>query len=135
MSRVLALYSNPKAKVTLDILWEAAKTIVEIDSELSSLTIYSLIFQFLEYKGNPSDTTTLSSEATIKQYPGDINQALIELGSTVCKVRDPACGSCPLKTWCSAYNTVHTVGKQTVRNPPLFQGAVVLTRVDSFIRH
>ncbi|KAN0081181.1 DNA glycosylase [Tylopilus felleus] len=35
--------------------------------------------------------------------PGDINQALIELGSTVCKVRGPACGDCPLRPWCRAY--------------------------------
>ncbi|KAI0938582.1 hypothetical protein AcV5_000224 [Taiwanofungus camphoratus] len=35
--------------------------------------------------------------------PGDLNQALIELGATVCKVRDPTCGSCPLRTWCRAY--------------------------------
>lgn len=34
--------------------------------------------------------------------PGDLNQALIELGSTVCKVRDPSCGSCPLQPWCQA---------------------------------
>ena len=37
------------------------------------------------------------------QYAGDVNQALIELGSTVCKVREPICESCPLRTWCSAY--------------------------------
>ena len=36
-------------------------------------------------------------------HPGDINQALIELGSTVCKVREPACGDCPLRPWCRAY--------------------------------
>ncbi|KIJ65864.1 hypothetical protein HYDPIDRAFT_87439 [Hydnomerulius pinastri MD-312] len=35
--------------------------------------------------------------------PGDINQALIELGSTVCKVRDPACSDCALQPWCRAY--------------------------------
>ncbi|EMD34775.1 hypothetical protein CERSUDRAFT_125329 [Gelatoporia subvermispora B] len=35
--------------------------------------------------------------------PGDLNQALIELGATVCKVRDPACGACPLQRWCRAY--------------------------------
>ncbi|KAJ7637148.1 hypothetical protein FB45DRAFT_1001978 [Roridomyces roridus] len=37
------------------------------------------------------------------EYPGDINQALIELGSTVCKVRDPNCEGCPLQSHCSAY--------------------------------
>ena len=35
--------------------------------------------------------------------PGDVNQALIELGSTVCKVRDPACSACSLQQWCAAY--------------------------------
>lgn len=35
--------------------------------------------------------------------PGDINQALIELGSTVCKVREPLCQQCPLRPWCKAY--------------------------------
>ena len=35
--------------------------------------------------------------------PGDLNQALIELGSTVCKVRDPSCDSCPLQRWCAAH--------------------------------
>jgi A/G-specific adenine glycosylase len=33
---------------------------------------------------------------------GDVNQALIELGSTVCKPRDPDCSSCPLRLWCRA---------------------------------
>ncbi|KAI0249749.1 DNA glycosylase [Lactifluus subvellereus] len=34
---------------------------------------------------------------------GDVNQALIELGSTVCKPRDPDCNKCPLRQWCHAY--------------------------------
>jgi A/G-specific adenine glycosylase len=36
-------------------------------------------------------------------HPGDINQALIELGSTVCKAREPDCETCPLRAWCQAY--------------------------------
>jgi A/G-specific adenine glycosylase len=36
-------------------------------------------------------------------FPGDVNQALIELGSTVCRPRDPTCISCPLKNGCVAY--------------------------------
>ncbi|KZT70461.1 DNA glycosylase [Daedalea quercina L-15889] len=35
--------------------------------------------------------------------PGDLNQALIELGATVCKVRDPQCSACPVQPWCHAY--------------------------------
>ncbi|KZT41603.1 DNA glycosylase [Sistotremastrum suecicum HHB10207 ss-3] len=36
-------------------------------------------------------------------FPGDVNQALIELGSTVCRVKNPICDSCPLRDGCCAY--------------------------------
>ncbi|KNE99885.1 hypothetical protein PSTG_06974 [Puccinia striiformis f. sp. tritici PST-78] len=35
--------------------------------------------------------------------PGDFNQALMELGATVCKPREANCPSCPLSEWCRAY--------------------------------
>ncbi|EKM57038.1 uncharacterized protein PHACADRAFT_92514 [Phanerochaete carnosa HHB-10118-sp] len=45
------------------------------------------------------------------ERPGDVNQALIELGATVCKVRDPSCDSCPLQAWCRAYRHEHSSSK------------------------
>jgi A/G-specific adenine glycosylase len=35
--------------------------------------------------------------------PGDWNQALMELGQTVCVPRRPACGTCPLRRHCQAF--------------------------------
>ncbi|KAG0147977.1 hypothetical protein CROQUDRAFT_655578 [Cronartium quercuum f. sp. fusiforme G11] len=35
--------------------------------------------------------------------PGDFNQALMELGATICKPRKSKCGECPLTQWCKAY--------------------------------
>ena len=35
--------------------------------------------------------------------PGDSNQALMELGATVCRPRRPRCGECPLSASCQAY--------------------------------
>jgi A/G-specific adenine glycosylase len=35
--------------------------------------------------------------------PGDYNQALMELGRTVCKPRSPLCANCPIQTYCEAY--------------------------------
>jgi len=35
--------------------------------------------------------------------PGDFNQALMELGATLCKPREANCVSCPLSQWCRAY--------------------------------
>ncbi len=37
-----------------------------------------------------------------EKNPGDFNQALMELGATVCLPRQPACGSCPLTGGCVA---------------------------------
>jgi A/G-specific adenine glycosylase len=34
--------------------------------------------------------------------PGDFNQAMMELGATVCLPRAPACGSCPVAKLCAA---------------------------------
>jgi A/G-specific adenine glycosylase len=34
--------------------------------------------------------------------PGDFNQAMMELGQTVCLPRSPRCPACPLRKWCLA---------------------------------
>jgi len=34
--------------------------------------------------------------------PGDLNQALMELGATVCRPRNPDCGACPVSAPCAA---------------------------------
>ncbi|KIM42337.1 hypothetical protein M413DRAFT_444760 [Hebeloma cylindrosporum] len=88
LSRFLALHAPPKAKSTLDVLWAGARTMVEIDNVPN---------------GAQAGVESLDSGPQSPQYAGDINQALIELGSTVCKVREPNCDSCPLQLWCSAY--------------------------------
>lgn len=50
---------------------------------------------------------------------GDVNQALIELGSTVCKPRDPDCNKCPLRQWCRAYQiSEKNVIMISLREPP-----------------
>ncbi|WAQ87247.1 hypothetical protein PtA15_8A150 [Puccinia triticina] len=44
-----------------------------------------------------------AAELVPQHRPGDFNQALMELGATVCKPREAACPSCPLSKWCRAY--------------------------------
>ena len=34
---------------------------------------------------------------------GDFAQAMMDLGATICTPRNPACGLCPVRTWCQAY--------------------------------
>jgi A/G-specific adenine glycosylase len=36
-------------------------------------------------------------------HPGDFNQALMELGQTICLPRSPRCSLCPVRRWCRAH--------------------------------
>jgi len=37
-----------------------------------------------------------------RRRPGDFNQALMDLGATVCTPRSPECAACPVARWCLA---------------------------------
>jgi A/G-specific adenine glycosylase len=43
------------------------------------------------------------------QRPGDFNQAMMELGATVCIPRGPSCNSCPIFDLCTAQGTMKSV--------------------------
>ncbi len=45
---------------------------------------------------------SLAGALVPRQRPGDFNQALMELGATVCTPRRPACALCPLRRSCAA---------------------------------
>ena len=61
-----------------------------------------------------NDTSDIASTRTRERFravvqtwldrrrPGAFNQALMELGATVCLSRNPRCGECPLAPWCQA---------------------------------
>ncbi len=48
--------------------------------------------------------------------PGDFNEALMELGATVCTPRAPGCGGCPVLGWCGARGA-GTVDERPARRP------------------
>ena len=37
-----------------------------------------------------------------RKHPGEFNQALMELGATVCVPKQPLCGDCPIRPHCQA---------------------------------
>ncbi|MDZ7373816.1 MAG: A/G-specific adenine glycosylase [candidate division KSB1 bacterium] len=39
------------------------------------------------------------------EEPGDFNQALMELGATICLSRNPRCEACPLISWCQGHKS------------------------------
>ncbi len=72
-----------------------------------------------------------------QERPGDWNQALMELGATVCTPRAPTCGRCPVADWCAA----HHAGTEAERPAPrarrvprtLLLAAVVVVRGGSVL--
>ncbi|MEZ4417980.1 MAG: A/G-specific adenine glycosylase [Gemmatimonadota bacterium] len=55
-----------------------------------------------------------------RRRPGDFNQALMELGATVCTPRAPSCDACPLAFRCAALER----GTVALRPPPRKRGPV-----------
>jgi A/G-specific adenine glycosylase len=53
---------------------------------------------------DPPETAlwTLAEALVPGERPGDLNQAVMELGATVCTPRSPRCGACPVAEWCAA---------------------------------
>jgi A/G-specific adenine glycosylase len=46
---------------------------------------------------------TLTAQTALnKKEPGDHNQAMMELGATICLKKNPACDHCPVKKFCAA---------------------------------
>ena len=50
--------------------------------------------------------TTIANELLDQRRPGDFNQAIMELGATICLPRLPGCKGCPLAGHCAAYQQV-----------------------------
>ena len=62
---------------------------------------------------SPGELEELASAALDPGRPGDFNQALMELGATICTPRSPACGACPVEEDCLA------LGAGTVAERPV----------------
>ena len=66
--------------------------------------VFSRLFAMRGRENAASERTHWSIAETLVRgaTPGDLNQALMELGATVCTPRAPRCDNCPVKTWCGA---------------------------------
>lgn len=50
--------------------------------------------------------------------PGDFNQAMMELGATICTPRRPKCMLCPVSEYCEAYQKLDNPARLPVKPPP-----------------
>jgi A/G-specific adenine glycosylase len=56
-----------------------------------------------DQKPTDADLWRLAESLVPGDRPGDLNQAVMELGATVCTPRSPRCAACPVQGWCAAY--------------------------------
>lgn len=65
--------------------------------------------------------------------PGDWNQALMELGATVCSPRGPACDGCPVRSFCvaRARGLVDELPRSSSKRPPREVRRVALVLVSA----
>ncbi len=92
LSRQLGLYANAKDKKTSDFLWKVADRCVK------------------HVAGYP--------EMMKSKVPGQWNQALMELGSTICTPR-PKCDTCPIQKTCRAYAEGEVLAKRDKKSSGL----------------
>jgi A/G-specific adenine glycosylase len=50
----------------------------------------------------------LAQDTLDRRHPGEFNQAMMELGATVCLPRNPRCAQCPVRTLCGAHASGRT---------------------------
>jgi A/G-specific adenine glycosylase len=67
-------------------------------------------------QAHPTDSWLNATAAALvdNARPGDWNQALMDLGATVCAPKAARCQSCPLRPWCRAY-AADTVAERPAR--------------------
>ena len=56
-----------------------------------------------EEEKEEEDDDEKKEDAKSKNRPGDFNQAMMELGATVCKPKNPSCNACPISAFCEGY--------------------------------
>ncbi len=100
--------------------------------------------RWFELDINPADpqfkTTcwSLAEQLVPKQHPGDFNQALMELGATVCTAtKSPACDDCPIRGLCRAQkaNRQHELPRKRTRKAPaiVHHHVCVIQRRDTYL--
>jgi A/G-specific adenine glycosylase len=72
----------------------------------------------------------LTAQALLdRRHPGQFNQAMMELGATVCLPRAPHCAACPVSLFCEAYKTGRQRELPVKRSPPAALRLVVQVAV------
>ncbi|KAK7292766.1 hypothetical protein RJT34_15619 [Clitoria ternatea] len=97
--------------------------------------VIRVIARLRAISANPKDSVTikrfwkLAAQLVDPLRPGDLNQALMELGATVCTPLNPSCSSCPVSEFCHALSIAKHDSTVAVTDYPV-KGVKVKQRCD-----
>jgi A/G-specific adenine glycosylase len=86
--------------------------------------VVRVLCRLFALEGNPAKAPLkqqlwdLAGAFLVSDRPGDVNQALMELGATVCRPRDPRCAQCPLQRECKARRRGAALDYPQLPKPP-----------------
>lgn len=92
------------ASAVLSIAFGRPHAVVD-GNVLRVLTRYYGIDEDIRRSAVKNRVQELADELIDSKRPGDFNQAVMELGATVCTPSGPECGACPLQAGCQAART------------------------------
>jgi A/G-specific adenine glycosylase len=82
--------------------------------------------------GKPqADPWARATELLDRRRPGDFNQAMMELGATVCLPRRPLCGQCPIRRFCRAQSNLKQATNSRRHQQPI--SYALLRKSDSIV--
>jgi A/G-specific adenine glycosylase len=79
----------------------------------------------------PARLRAVAAALVPRERPGEFNQALMELGATVCTPRSPRCDDCPVRAFCggrAAGTLADRPRRRPARTVPLFAIATLILR-------
>lgn len=95
------------ASAVLSIAYSRPHAVVD-GNVLRVLTRYLGIEDDIRSTQTKNTIQKAADELLDKNRPGDFNQAVMELGATVCTPSNPDCEACPINADCVAYSTLKT---------------------------
>jgi A/G-specific adenine glycosylase len=88
-SRLLGYDGDPRSSAGQQTLWAFAESLISASRE----------------RQRPELSGARTPVADAPGSPAVVNQALMDLGATVCTPTDPDCEHCPVSRWCAAFAT------------------------------
>ncbi len=103
--------------------------------EANTLRLYC---RLLGYDGDPRSKEgqavlwSFATDILPQKEPGRLNQAMMELGATLCSPREPNCAVCPVQVHCAAF---HQGTQATIPRPKTKIAITEITEVSIAIQH